>query len=237
MATEITLCVPTLSRYDLLARAVSSARAGALPPSRVLVIDNGGGLAEYMRTRPDVWPAELAAAVEVHTFPQPGAPPGKPSVRNLGVAASWNWFMRNVPQDYVVISNDDVGFRPRTIEALVATAEKMPGQVFFCASVGQAFSLYLLRKRALDLVGPFDENFWPAYFEDGDYARRLALLGQRENFSGEGYEHEGSATVRVADPDMRRRHHGWFDANSKYYVRKWGGPPHHEKYTVPFNGE
>lgn len=210
MSKPVTLCVPTLNQYSLLEQCIQSARAGSLPPSRVVVIDNGGGWAGM-------------EGVEVHKFG-----------RNLGVAGSWNWFLKNC-EDHVVISNDDVKFHHGTIEALVTTAESMPDQIFFCASVGQAWSCFLQRKVGIELVGEYDEGFWPAYHEDGDFAYRMKLIGQHENFTGCGYDHVGSATIRSMSGAERAEADERFRRTQARYVAKWGGEPGKERYTKPFN--
>lgn len=212
MSKSVTLCIPTLCRYDLLEQAIESACAGTLPPSRVVVIDNGGN-----------WPG--MAGVEVHQFG-----------RNLGVAGSWNWFLKNC-EDHIVISNDDVRFDPNTIEELVRAAEAQPDQFFFCprGGAGQAWSLFLQRKESLEVVGEYDEGFWPAYAEDNDYTYRMKQHGQRENHADCTYSHHGSATIRSLPAEELAKHHERFQRNMARYVAKWGGEPGRERYAKPFN--
>jgi GT2 family glycosyltransferase len=71
-------------------------------------------------------------------------------------------------------------------------------------------------------VGYFDQNFWPAYFEDADYFRRLELSGV-PNLWDERIllEHNRSQTVR-ADFLLRKLHDERTRRNETYYIRKWG---------------
>lgn len=88
-------------------------------------------------------------------------------------------------------------------------------------------------------VGEFDENFWPAYFEDTDYLYRMGLRGwpsPRENgractwvevdanLDGDGDAH--AIRLLGIDVDLERL--------DDYYRRKWGGPQGEETFTTPF---
>jgi hypothetical protein len=99
-------------------------------------------------------------------------------------------------------------------------------------------------RNAIETVGYFDQNFWPAYFEDADYFRRLELSGI-PNLWDERIlvEHNRSQTVR-ADFLLKQLHDERVRRNERYYVRKWGGlrgwggpeePPGQEFFTQPFN--
>jgi N-acetylglucosaminyl-diphospho-decaprenol L-rhamnosyltransferase len=77
----------------------------------------------------------------------------------------------------------------------------------------------LLRREAFDEVGPLDERFWPAWFEDVDYCRRFAAAGkemwvvpaaQARHVGGASLEHVPFA--RFVDL--------WY-ANLWRYARKW----------------
>ncbi|MBV9476523.1 MAG: glycosyltransferase family 2 protein [Acidobacteria bacterium] len=85
-----------------------------------------------------------------------------------------------------------------------------------------AAAALLLRRDVVDAVGPFDEQFTPAWFEDVDYCRRLAN-GRKEiwvvpsaearHFGGASLEH--LSFVHFADI--------WY-ANMWRYARKWLRP-------------
>jgi GT2 family glycosyltransferase len=82
-----------------------------------------------------------------------------------------------------------------------------------------AAAAFLLRREVFDEVGPFDERFAPAWFEDVDYCRRLAAAGKRivvvpaaraRHFGGASLEH-------VAFPEFVDH---WY-RNMHLYARKW----------------
>ena len=82
-----------------------------------------------------------------------------------------------------------------------------------------AAAALLIRREVVDDVGPLDEQFWPAWFEDVDYCRRLAAAGkeiwvvpeaQARHFGGASLEH--IAFGRFIDL--------WY-RNMLRYARKW----------------
>ncbi|WP_404392316.1 glycosyltransferase [Humibacillus xanthopallidus] len=80
-------------------------------------------------------------------------------------------------------------------------------------------SVLLLRREALDHVGPFDEERFFLYAEETDWAYRAARLGWRHRVVDEVHvEHEGAAT---STDDARREGH--FLAAHEIYLRKHHG--------------
>ncbi len=215
----VTLCTPTLNRYDLVHKLILSAEQGSLVPDRYCVVDNGGELK-----------LELPQPImdKVHLY--------RPE-SNIGVAASWNYFLRTYP-DYVIISNDDIEVGPNTIAAMVDAAEAEPESLFFCIdSAGiNAWSFFLERTKSLEIIGPYDENFWPAYFEDNDRYRRYVLAGYEvQKAQNAEFYHFGSATLAAYTAEQREKHHEYFRRNREYYISKWGGEPGNESYRTAFN--
>jgi GT2 family glycosyltransferase len=85
-----------------------------------------------------------------------------------------------------------------------------------------AAAAMLLRRDVYDRVGPLDEQFSPAWFEDVDYCRRLAAAGDAiyvvpaahgRHFGGSSLEHLGFATFTSI----------WY-RNMFRYARKWFTP-------------
>lgn len=158
--------------------------------------------------------------------------------RRCGVAASWNQFFKDTTYDALIIANDDVIVHSDTIEILIKTAEAHPEHVFFTGSdlSGNAFSLFLLTRAGYNAIGEFDEMFFPAYFEDNDYSMRRKLAGFDHIIVADAtYTHVGSATLHKYTQLEREQHHSFFRANKDYYKYKWGGEPHQELYSTPFN--
>jgi GT2 family glycosyltransferase len=82
-------------------------------------------------------------------------------------------------------------------------------------------NLCLYKKEIFDLVGYTDVGFYPAYYIDNDYARRLVnskvkccTLGNARFF------HFWSRTIHQETGGSTSRN---FENNRSYYIRKWGG--------------
>jgi tetratricopeptide (TPR) repeat protein len=217
----IVLGVPTLTRYDLLDRLFESAEGGALKPDRYLVVDNGG---EFTPT-PSVLRA-LARGARVSVLA---------AGENLGVAASWNAILREAGGP-VVISNDDVTLGPETIARLCG-ADGVGRHAFVIAEGpphANGWCLFAQTPDCTGRVGYYDDGFYPAYYEDTDYHRRMTLAGVEAFRLPTDHAHEGWATIK------REGHDGpTYRGQQKcleYYVRKWGGAPGAERFERPFDG-
>jgi GT2 family glycosyltransferase len=215
----LTLGVPTYRRYDLLGQLIGSAMAGIMPPDRYIIVDNGGKLG-----RPDWMPACAEIIVPGH---------------NIGVGPAWNEMIRR-SEDMLVICGDDVDLAPNTLSEMVRVAEEQDSDFVYpfpSFPNAQMFSCFLFRKRLVDKVGLFDESFYPAYFEDNDFYYRMRLAGVTQQTAPCAYGHINSGTMKAFNEDEMREHHARFEALQAHYVRKWGGMPHAERFTVPFNGK
>jgi GT2 family glycosyltransferase len=217
----IALCIPSMNRFDLLTQCIDSALAGSIAPDTIYVIDNSAG--RYGER----WDAAYQGRVMVHYAPE-----------NYGVAKSWNVlamaaFGRGA---HCIIANDDITFAPDTIAQLLAVAEASPRAGIVSAIAGQRFSLFWLNHAAYQDVGPFDEQFRMAYFEDNDYAWRLTLKRWQLAVAPSSVTHIGSATLAELTPEEMEAKHAAYRHNQDYFIRKWGGPPHAEIYATPFGG-
>lgn len=82
-----------------------------------------------------------------------------------------------------------------------------------------AAAALMLRRSVVDEVGPFDESFAPAWFEDVDYAMRLAKAGRTVSLVPRAVaKHRGGASLEhVAFGDFLRI---WY-RNLFLYASKW----------------
>ena len=84
----------------------------------------------------------------------------------------------------------------------------------------------MIRRQAWDELGGFDERFWPAWFEDVDFCKRLQLSRWRILFDANaGAVHIGGVSV---DRLGRRRFTRVFYRNLLRYLRK------HHPLSFPF---
>jgi hypothetical protein len=152
---------------------------------------------------------------------------------NLGVSASWNLGIKASPRaPWWLIVNSDIEFAPGDLAQVAAAASSEPG--IWHATEAADFAAFAISHSAIEVIGLFDENFVPAYYEDNDYARRAHLAGVPRHFLSAGLRHAGSAVIG-SDKHYRRENDRTFPANRERYLAKWGGLPGEERFTTPFN--
>lgn len=214
--------VPVIRRYDLLWRFLKSlARATSPATMDVVVVDNG--------TRWDEQPWTQQAS-HVPAFPRVLRPG-----RNVGCSGAWNLlvdYARTACDPEVIIANDDIVLAKHSLEQIVAGFS----QAQFVAAHG--FSLFGIRVELVDEIGGFDENFFPAYFEDNDYGYRMKLRGKSFHVVSGGAVHTGSASLHCLSDAEQATFGVRFDTVLRaYYRKKWGGPPGEERFNSAFNGD
>jgi len=153
-----------------------------------------------------------------------------PDGKNFGVAASWNLGAQRVLSqglDWLIIAS--AAFIPTAglLDLMQVLPADPDGKIWI---TDRNWHLRPVHRLQFESVGLFDEGFYPAYYEDMDFERRLALAGWLEQVRvpvagvdlGAGH---GTRTIPVdyAEP----RYH---------YRKKWGGLPGREAYVLPWNG-
>jgi GT2 family glycosyltransferase len=150
---------------------------------------------------------------------------------NLGVSGSWNMIMdyaEKVKATHVLMLNDDIylGKSEEEVNAIV----RLWNPEFLCTELN--WCSFILSVNAYLKVGKFDENFFPAYFEDNDYFRRMLLSDVPMVFNGmlNPVIYRNSMTIQKT-PELNNG----FEKNRQYYISKWGGQPTQETFGTPFN--
>jgi len=167
---------------------------------------------------------------------------------NRGLSKSWNDGILNAyssDADVVLVVNDDVSFSPGDVDQLARKAfDHRDRYIISCAGFhrrlnrwlpSHGYSCFAVNPVAVEKIGVFDENFFPCYCEDQDYAYRASLAGlHEENCSGTKIWHGGSDTI-YSDPALSRQNRFTQVRNLEYYIRKWGGVGGQERFTHPFD--
>ena len=151
--------------------------------------------------------------------------------KNLGVSGSWNMLMdyaEKVNATHVLILNDDV-YLGKTEEEL-NTIIRLWKPEFICTELN--WCSFILSVETFKKVGKFDEKFFPAYFEDNDYFRRMLLANVTiiNNAMLNPVVYRNSMTIQKS-PELN----DGFEKNRQYYISKWGGQPTQETFATPFN--
>jgi GT2 family glycosyltransferase len=189
------LIIPVLNRYDLLQRMLDTVDTRI---AHLVLIDNGDNLEQV--NFPDL-------VKHVHYIPLPG---------NLGVAGSWNLGIKVLPhaEKWIIASNDimlgsgdldELGDAKN--DELTLTEARPHWQLF---SVGE---------EVIRHVGLFDENYYPAYFEDNDYQQRVEHAGFTTRLLQLGVEHDNSSTLR-SNKQFQAHNSNTYKDNQKYYLKK-----------------
>jgi len=161
---------------------------------------------------------------------------------NLGVSGSWNQILNHFADakevDYVLMLNDDITLAKDQLEKIRKfisknTSKKMIVGPFYWAV--WAMSIDFLPTIAYTSKKYFDEGFFPAYYEDNDFHRRVSLLddslymGAGDTFQPEIMDN--SMTKKKGMPQGKKGAKG----SAVYYTAKWGGPPGKERFHRPHN--
>ena len=182
---------------------------------------------------------------------------------NLGVACSWNFGIKEAIEKfnskYFLVLNNDIILHPKAIDVLVktlvnpsvdlVTATDISGKVVSSGDIttyklpkkeklveAPEFSCFMVKKQTIQKVGFFDEDFFPAYFEDNDYHYRMKLVNLKAvKINMALYFHYGSRTI-TENLEIREKSNLGYIPNRDYYRRKWGGVPGNEIYKIPFGG-
>ena len=187
--------MPVLNRYDLLQRMLDTIDHRI---HRLVLIDNGDALDKL----------KFPGAVQhVSYIPLPA---------NLGVAGSWNLGIKVLPHcDRWFIGSNDIMFAPGDLAKLeqarvdeLTVCEAFPHWQVFC-----------LGEEVVRTVGLFDESYFPAYFEDNDYERRVKHHGFGIRQLQLGVTHDNSSTLR-ANRKYAERNSATFRSNRLRFMEK-----------------
>jgi len=214
----------------IFAETLAAIQASTLVPERVVIVDNGDRALD-MRDHLSMFDFDGLKLIRTQ--------------RNIGCAGAWNVACKEAGDLSVLLLNADLTVVPDTFEKLYAH----PGPTIVGA---HAFGCIRIDPEIRTKVGPFDEEFYPAYFEDADYRYRCKLAGVeiiewefkevaiispgRAMFST-GIAHGGSTNWQGQWSQDR------YLANRQRYRDKWGVPANEasemgfETFTQPFNKE
>lgn len=200
-----TLFVPTLGLdLSLLERLAASVDY----PVRSKVVFNNGepGSCDSFRDRHPDWQVKESA------------------FGNLGVAGSWNFCAKMFPEEKSwMLMNDDAYFLPGYLETIANCARQHEDQPIIYLNNSNAYYCFVWTAKGRREIGDFDENFWPAYYEDCDYGVRLRRLG----YNGYVYAIQDKdplphGKLKTGGINYNAMLQGCGLLNRYYWLRKWG---------------
>jgi GT2 family glycosyltransferase len=205
--------IPTLNRIDLLGPAVRKYQI-FYRGIDIVIVDNGDQIKGAA-------PWDCQGSLRYIRLAE-----------NLGVAGSWNRLLKTIFDDeektHALILNDDIELC-MTPYMLAEWLRVQTGRLFITL---KDWSAFVIPRATWQDVGEFDEGFYPAYYEDSDYAYRMKLSGgglvRSPQLSPQVYRDNSTA---AKDPSIRVA----AQKNRERYIQKWGGLPGQEKFIKPFN--
>lgn len=240
MKKELFIGIPVVNRFDLLKKVLKGCTHWN---AEILIINNScnNSLTRAMESFANTNGCEIIS-----------------NKQNIGVAASWNLIIKEGLQrgyEQIVISSDDTLIEDSSIK-YIEKIKFSQNDVIWHLNV---WNLFIIHRSAIDKVGWFDENYYPAYYEDVDYsyrcdkicsdAERVIVVNSPAELHTFDYGYKkmkyevmpGLTTLHLGS--QSRKKNLFFKAyvylhlkiNHFYYVRKWGGPMYREKYTRPFD--
>lgn len=153
---------------------------------------------------------------------------------NKGVSASWNMGIDKMiaeNSDWLILLSAAMRFGAPGGQDFIDSLKSTSCSVIEC-EMGHSWHLIAFRREVVEKVGRFDENFYPAYYEDIDYSYRIQLSGLTMpwskvfcDVSNMGWGHGSSLGGAKCDGDKLFR----------YLMAKWGGVRNKYEYKHPFN--
>jgi hypothetical protein len=187
------LVVPTLTRRDLLVRMLGTVDC---PVGHLVVIDNSGQGLEV----PD-GPWGVATVLRMPC--------------NFGVAGSWNLAVRMGHRDgWVMIASDDVTF---PAGALAGFADVSAEDRLVVSGTWPHWCAFTLGMRVVQKVGLFDEGYFPAYFEDTEYERRMGQHGMTLTH-GPPVGHDNASTLNTPRRNFVAKNRATYRSNAALYA-------------------
>lgn len=166
---------------------------------------------------------------------------------NVGVSRGWNYLITHHDAPYWLITGDDNQFEAGTLAKVASFMDETALTNVMCGLslrrsgtvIPAGFNAFILTRKILDRVGLFDENIYPAYYEDSDLWHRIVMMNEKtvtipDTFilSGDA-TFNGSCTIQSVSPEYREKMTVCSTRNGQYYHDKWNIKGVHYKY--PFN--
>ncbi len=163
----------TLKRFDLADRLIASID---YPVENLVIVDNSG-LCEWNPVKP-----EWVVNMWVIRVPY-----------GLGLVGAWNLIVKSTPYaPYWLLINDDAWFEPGAMKEI---ADNTDSEAINFLSVNTKWSAIVLGEKVVAEVGLYDERFYPLYFDDNDYERRIDHAGLKKKTLAAKVHHDNSATL------------------------------------------
>jgi GT2 family glycosyltransferase len=236
MSTKLgCIAMVTRNNLHLTKLAVASARAQE-HRCRIMVLDNAStdGTAQWLRTI-----SELVLVADQ-------------TQRSL--SACWNSLLTAafLAHDHVLVINNDVELRPDCFHSLLewstdynapfvtgvsvrSKLELRPRETPRSSAPHPDFSCFMIRKDCYKKVGPFNEDLFPAWFEDNDYHVRMHRAGIKAVSIDLPFVHHSASTMKTANPTDKSMYQRGYAKNKQWFKDTYGCyPDESDQYSSLF---
>jgi len=184
-----------LNKFDLADRLLASIDYPVID----LVIVNNSGKKSWTPKKPDsvknLWHIEV--------------PYG------LGANGAWNLIIKATPHaSYWVLPNDDSWFDPGALEQIDTNVDT---NAFNFVKVSPKWSCVVPGEGAVIKAGLWDEAYYPIYYDDNDYERRMIHHGVEFNEIDAIVHHDNSSTLRSGYQEKNNYTYG---RNQNTFIKK-----------------
>lgn len=165
-------------------------------------------------------------------------------LKERSLSSAWNLGISQALDaecDFIVVANDDAYLvDDESLEVIIRYMED--NNLWVCRTYPnvdsawqKGYHFFIIRPEAIDEIGYFDEDFWPAYFEDDDWHYRSIMIDpSKTDVIMVNIPHEELRTLASMTFDERLKFRDHLEANEARYANKWGGPPGKERYRIPY---
>jgi GT2 family glycosyltransferase len=185
----------TLSRFDLAERLMLSID---YPVEHLVIVDNSG-TQSWQPSKPD----------KVKNLWLIRVPFG------LGLVGAWNLIVKSTPYaPYWVLINDDAWFENGALEIIAKEADS---ETLLFPDITPDWASIVLGSKIVEEAGLYDERFYPVYFDDNDYERRIRHKGLEIKRIKAKIHHENSSTLKSG---FESKNSVSFGANQRLFEQK-----------------
>jgi hypothetical protein len=225
-----TICILTLVRHDLLKRLISSIDYDV--DNCVILFQGGHNNFDFDSVKNNFIKKITFLSVDF----------------NIGCSRGWNYMIKNYPSSYWLICGDDTYFEKGTLNIICDFMNKDNNEDLVWACFNEKdinnniikssnFSSFIFTNKIYNNVGLFDENIYPAYYEDLDLWQRLVKSNERREVISNAFIISGddnfqcSCSYYSVDENCKKKMDTCKKNNEIYFFEKW----HDGEYNSPFN--
>lgn len=161
---------------------------------------------------------------------------------NIGCGGAMNVGLKKVVEenlDFVIILSPSALFTNSVQDFvdIIEETEKKESNYYYLtvANLQTDLHAFAVTRKCIDEIGLYDENFYPVYYDDTDYGRRMQLANAHRTLCTPPRISQNLGGGLKSDQLAFDLYWANVEHIHDYYIRKWGGEHTQETFTTPFN--